>query len=177
MNSIVVGVADCQVTNDREATLVTYALGSCLAIAIYDPVACVGGMLHFMLPESALDPAKAERNPYMFADSGIPFLFRNAYAQGAEKKRLWVRIAGGANVMDESGVFNIGKRNHLAVRKILWKAGVLVHGESVGGGNSRTVRLEMATGKLWLQISSGARQEMPVGMPAPKGVEQWRSGS
>jgi chemotaxis protein CheD len=61
----------------------------------------------------------------MFADTGIPLLFRRAYECGAEKRRLVVRVVGGAQVMDREGVFNIGKRNYLALRKILWKAGVL----------------------------------------------------
>jgi chemotaxis protein CheD len=175
VNPLIVGVADCRVSNDPETVLVTYALGSCLAVAIHDPVARVGGLLHFMLPESSLDPAKAERNPFMFADTGIPRLFHAAYQQGAEKKRLVVRITGAAQVMDQSGVFNIGKRNHLAARKIFWKAGVLVSGEAVGGANSRTVRLEVSTGRLWLQSSSGRGEEMPVGDPILKGAIGWRS--
>ncbi|HXJ42968.1 MAG TPA: chemotaxis protein CheD, partial [Bryobacteraceae bacterium] len=108
---LVVGVADCCVTSDISASIVTYALGSCIAVTIHDPVARVGGMLHLMLPESSLDATKAGRNPYMFADTGIPLLFKKAYGAGAEKKRLVVRLAGGAQVMDDAGVFNIGKRN------------------------------------------------------------------
>ena len=95
-------------------------------------------MLHYMLPESSISPAKAGENPFMFADTGIPRLFRQAYDCGAEKRRIIVRIAGGAQVMDKEGVFNIGKRNYLALRKILWKAGVLLQGEEVGGNLSRT---------------------------------------
>src|SRR2546423_1804268 len=127
--NVVIGVADCRVSNDAEDVLVTYALGSCIAITIHDPVTHVGGLLHFMLPESRADAMNSGKNPYMFADSGIPLLFRAAYDKGAEKRRLRVRVAGGARVIDAAGVFNIGQRNCLAVRKILWKAGVLVHGE------------------------------------------------
>ena len=162
MSSVVIGVADCQISGDGGVSLVTYALGSCIAVAIHDPVARVGGMLHLMLPESALDRTKAEANPYMFADTGIPLLFRRAYEQGAEKRRITVRLAGGAQIMDECGVFNIGKRNHLAVRKILWKAGVMVHGEAVGGSGSRTVRLEVGNGKFWLRGPGEPETEMPV---------------
>ncbi len=50
----------------------TYALGSCIAVAMHDPVAKVAGLLHYMLPESAIDAAKAQQNPFMFADTGIP---------------------------------------------------------------------------------------------------------
>jgi len=162
----VIGVADAHVSRDPELVLVTYALGSCVAVAIHDPVARVGGLLHFMLPESSLDLAKAEKQPCMFADTGIPLLFRTAYGLGAEKKRLIVRLAGAAQVLNDAGVFNIGKRNYLAARKILWKAGVLVHGEAIGGVTSRTVRLEVATGRLWLHGPDGFGGEGEMASPS-----------
>ncbi len=76
--------------------LVTYALGSCIAVALYDPVAKAGGLLHYMLPESAIDAAKAAANPFMFADTGIPRLIEVLRAAGGEPKRMVVRLAGGA---------------------------------------------------------------------------------
>jgi len=155
-----VGIADCRLSKSPDDVLVTYALGSCVGITIYDPVARVGGMLHYMLPESGIDPVKARENPHMFADSGIPLLFRRSYDMGAEKRRLVVCVAGGAQVMDDAGVFNIGKRNALALRKILWKAGVLIHSESLGGSVSRTVRMEMSTGRVWLRTEGLQETEM-----------------
>ncbi|MFN7994811.1 MAG: chemotaxis protein CheD [Bryobacteraceae bacterium] len=157
-----VGVGDCRVSNSAESVIATYALGSCIAVAIHDPVAVVGGLLHFMLPESSLNPEKASQNPYIFADTGIPLLFRSAYGLGADKRRLLVRAAGGAQVMDEGGVFNIGKRNYLALRKILWKAGVMIHAEEVGGTTSRTVRLEVASGRFLIRGPGMADRELPV---------------
>jgi chemotaxis protein CheD len=170
MPNIVVGVADCQISKSGDQVLITYALGSCIAVAIHDPVAGVGGMLHYMLPESAISPAKAVENPFMFADTGIPLLFRRAYEYGAEKRRLVVRVAGGAQVMDPQGIFNIGKRNYLALRKILWKAGVLVQGEDVGGSLSRTVRLEVGSGRFWLRGPASAERELAPSCSAGKGV-------
>jgi chemotaxis protein CheD len=155
-----VGISDCRVSQSTDDVLITYALGSCIGVAIYDPVARVGGLLHYMLPEAGLDPPKARENPYMFADSGIPLLFRRSYELGAEKRRLVVCVAGGAQVMDEAGVFNIGKRNALAMRKILWKAGVLIQSESLGGSFSRTVRLEIGTGRVWLRSEGMQETEM-----------------
>lgn len=146
MTSLVVGIADGRVSNDPEQVLATYALGSCIAIAIHDPAAQVGGMLHFMLPDSTIDADKARRNPWMFADTGIPRLFQQAYEMGADKRRLVVRAAGGANVMGDGGFFQIGKRNGLAMRKILWKAGVLLKEEITGGSASRSVYLDVGTG-------------------------------
>lgn len=157
---VVVGIADCRVTRDTASSIVTYALGSCVAVTIHDPVARVGGMLHLMLPESSLDPARAQENPYMFADTGIPLLFHKAYGEGAEKKRLVVRVAGGAQVMDEAGVFNIGKRNCLAVKKVLWRAGVMISTEAVGGRDSRTVRLEVESGRFLMRTAGGMEQDL-----------------
>lgn len=162
VNLVTVGVGDCRVSDAAESVLTTYALGSCIALAIHDPVAAVGGLLHFMLPEASLNPAKASENPFMFADTGIPLLFHAAYGLGAMKRRLVVRAAGGAQVMDGNGVFNIGKRNHLALRRILWKAGVMIHGEEVGGTTSRTVRLEVSTGRFWVRGPGMAEREIPM---------------
>lgn len=161
MKPVVVGVGDCQLSADPAAMLVTYALGSCIAVAIWDPAARVGGLLHFMLPEAgAAGAAGAVEQPYRYADTGTPLLFRAAYRMGADKRRLVVRLAGGAAVVEGAGLFNIGKRNYAAVRRILWQAGVMIHGEDVGGALSRTVRLEVGTGKLLVRGPDGAEQEM-----------------
>jgi chemotaxis protein CheD len=170
MKEIIVGMADCRISNDPGSVLVTHALGSCVAVAIHDPVAGVGGLLHIMLPESSLDPAKAAARPYQFADTGIPLLFHAAYTLGADKKRLTVRLVGGGQILDPGGVFNVGKRNHLACRKILWAAGVMVHGEDVGGSVSRTAYLEPAGGRMWWTTPGGTPQEVPV---ARAGVTQF----
>lgn len=156
--TVVIGVADCQVSADAGSVLVTYALGSCIGLSIFDPVAGVGGLLHYMLPESSPEALSAGKSPYMFADTGIPMLFREACRRGADKRRLRVRVAGGAQIHDENGVFNIGRRNCLALKKILWKQGVMVHGEDTGGSSARTMRLEMASGRVFLR-SSGSVAE------------------
>jgi len=158
--TLVVGISDCKVTNDSGGVLVTYALGSCIAVALYDPLAKVGGLLHYMLPESSLDRSKAEQNPFMFADTGIPRLLAAVSANGGARNRMLVRLAGGAQVLDSHGVFEIGKRNYLAARKILWKAGVLIGAEAVGGTISRTTRLEVATGRMWIREGGGTEREL-----------------
>jgi chemotaxis protein CheD len=115
-----------------------------------------------MLPESNLDTGKAERRPFVFADTGIPRLFNDAYALGAQKRRLQVTAAGGARMVDREGVFNVGKRNCLALRKILWKAGVMIQAEDLGGSASRTVRLDMASGAITLG-GAGAQELLFAG--------------
>lgn len=157
---LIIGVADMKVSNQAEADLITYSLGSCIAVVVFDPVARVGGLLHFMLPESQIDPEKARRNPWMFADTGIPFLFKEAYKFGAEKGRLIVKVAGGSQILDDQGFFNIGKRNYAAMRKIFWRNNVLIKAEDVGGMINRTVRLEMATGRVWMKTSGEGEREL-----------------
>lgn len=150
---LVVGVADMKVSNDPEAVLATYSLGSCIGIAIYDPVVRVGGLLHFMLPESSLDPQKAKANPCMFADTGIPALFKATYQLGAKKQRMKTIVVGGAQILDQQGFFNIGKRNDMTVRKIFHRNNVIVDFTEVGGSVNRTVKLFINTGKVTLKTS------------------------
>ena len=95
--TFVVGVADMVVSNDSSAEIVTYSLGSCLGLTIYDPVKKIGGLLHLMLPDSKIDAAKAVSAPYMFVDTGVPRLFHAAYNLGADRSRLVVKVAGVPN--------------------------------------------------------------------------------
>ena len=177
MSSLVVGISDCKVSADAASTLVTYALGSCIAVTIHDPVAKIGGMLHFMLPESKIDPAKAQQNPCMFADTGIAALLEAVKSGGAQPRRMVVRLIGGAQVMDSEGVFEIGKRNYLAARRILWKAGILIAGEAVGGEISRTTRLEVGTGRVWLREGGGIERELTDHRSAPNRVAEKEQGN
>jgi chemotaxis protein CheD len=156
----VIGVADMAVSNSVEDFLITYSLGSCIAVVIYDPVALVGGMLHYMLPESTLDPEKARKNPSMFADTGITHLFKSSYKLGAKKENIVVKTVGGAQTLDPNGVFNIGKRNYLAMRKIFWKNNVAVSAQHIGGEVNRTVRLMMDTGKVIMKV--GRESEIEI---------------
>jgi chemotaxis protein CheD len=156
---LVVGVADVAVSNNPNVILTTYSLGSCVAVAIYDPQARVGGMLHAMLPDSSIDTAKAQRSPSMFIDSGVAALFRASYELRADKQRVQIYIAGGAQIMDAAGVFNIGKRNVEAVTALLNRHGLRIQAQQVGGMVNRTMSLNLATGEVSLKIS-GQPEEM-----------------
>ncbi|HEX3746323.1 MAG TPA: chemotaxis protein CheD [Bryobacteraceae bacterium] len=169
MEQIVVGMADCRIGDNPAQVLATYALGSCIGLALHDAAAGVGGLLHFMLPDSGIDRDRSRQNPWMFADTGIPMLLDRLCARGASKRRLTVRAAGGASMMDKENIFDIGRRNYLAMRKILWKAGVMVHGEAVGGVRSRTVRLEIGSGKFLIQ-EGGEVRELAAGFPQMGGM-------
>jgi|ERR1019366_1121852 chemotaxis protein CheD len=146
--TLVVGVADMVVSNDSSAEIVTYSLGSCLGITIYDPVKKIGGLLHLMLPDSKIDDAKAANVPLMFVDTGVPRLFHAAYNLGADRNRLVVKVAGGAQLLDQQGIFNIGIRNFDALGKLLAQNGLKAHATDVGGLSSRTVRLDLTNGSV-----------------------------
>jgi chemotaxis protein CheD len=156
MANIVVGVADMKISRQRGDILVTHALGSCLGIAVHDPEACLGGIFHVMLPQSSVAPEKAAANPWMFVDAGTPLFFQQAYAGGATKQRLMVKVAGGANVSQGEDFFAIGQRNITMLRKLFWKNGIFIKAEDVGGHIARTLYLEVGTGRAWLQ--SGGRE-------------------
>jgi len=149
-----------KVSSDMEATLVTYSLGSCIGIAVYDSVARVGGLLHYMLPESSLDPIKAKKNPHMFADTGIPSLFKAAYKLGAKKQRLKVIVIGGSQILDQKGFFNIGKRNETAARKMFHKNNVIMSYKDVGGVVNRTVKLVINNGDTWIKVSGKGEKKI-----------------
>jgi chemotaxis protein CheD len=152
----IVGMADLKVSGSPSDRIVTYALGSCLGVVVFDTVAGVGGMLHVMMPESAIDAKKAEVNPYMFVDTGIPQLFKQCYALGARKERMEVRVAGGAYQGEDESMdrFQIGKRNFIALRKLLWKNGVMIKASDVGGvQRSRTMVLSVASGEVTVKCN------------------------
>jgi chemotaxis protein CheD len=150
----VIGIGEMAIKSDS-GVLVTHALGSCVAVCVYDPASRVGGMLHFLLPEARINPARARLQPCAFADLGIPLLFQQAYAIGLKKASCIVRLVGGADVTGDggSGSLGVGKRNALAARAILWRNGVLVKGEALGGSTARTVTLSLDDGRL--EITNG----------------------
>jgi len=156
MREIIVGIADLRVSSHPDDVMVTYALGSCVAVAVYDPVARVAGLLHFMLPSSSLNVSKAEENPSMFADTGIPFLFKSCYELGADKRRMVVKIAGGANIIGEASFFRIGQKNLTVLRKILWRNGILVSGQDTGGTMNSTLRFHSQDGRVLVRRSGGS---------------------
>lgn len=160
MSELIVGISDLKVSDNQDDVLITYALGSCISIAVYDPKVRVGGLLHFMLPDSTLDAGKAREKAAMFADTGIPLLFKSCYAIGAEKKRMVVKVAGGASILDDGNYFRIGQKNITAMRKIFWRNNVLIDAEDTGRNCNRTVRLELASGRCLVKSSEGTVKEL-----------------
>ncbi|RYZ09569.1 MAG: chemotaxis protein CheD [Myxococcales bacterium] len=154
----VVGIADMVISSSRRDLVLTYALGSCLGVCVWDPVVRVGGLLHLMLPQAAMAPEKAAENPLMFADTGIPKLFLGSYALGAKKERLVVVVAGGASFNSkEDDDMAIGQRNIAMLRKLMWKNGVLLKKHELGGTEPRNMSLDIGTGEVSVAFGKDTR--------------------
>jgi chemotaxis protein CheD len=149
-----VSISDAKVSNATTDTLVTYSLGSCIGVAVWDPQVPCAGLLHFQLPTGSLDPERAKSKPLMFGDTGLTWLISEMEKKGASRKRMKVKLAGGAKMFeDKSSTFDIGKRNHTAIRKALWQLGLFVASEEVGGAVPRTVYQNVGDGKTILKRS------------------------
>ena len=156
---ISVGPGEMKVTNDMNACLASKSLGSCLAVAVYDAEAHVGGLLCTVLPDMEFDPEMALQNPSLFATSGIPQLYRRCYKHGAKKERMECYLIGGADVFDESGSYCPGRENYEKALEVLENNGVTVKAEFVGGVENRRVRLYAGDGKVVICNNRGEELE------------------
>lgn len=165
MNDVMVlGVGDLGASAQPGAIIKTYALGSCVAVMILDRKTRCVGMAHVALPESDTSPEKAKTLPGYFADTAIPALLaeikEKANGQLSNPSDLIVKICGGANIADKNSIFNIGKRNALAIKKILWRYGLAPRSEDTGGDFSRTVALYQANGVA--ELSSPNKEKWKI---------------
>lgn len=151
---IIVNVSDAKVSNNPVDVLATYSLGSCIAVCLYDPATHIGGMLHYQLPSSTLEPDRAQKKPFMFADSGMKIMIEKLLSMGAHKRRMQVKIAGGAAMDTGPQGFDIGKRNHLALRKILWQNGMFLDDEDVGGSSPRNMYMNLDDGSVTVKSNT-----------------------
>jgi chemotaxis protein CheD len=159
---VVVGVGDMGVSNNASFTLSTYALGSCVGVAAYDPLMNVGGLLHIMLPDSSISPEKAQKQPAMFADTGLPLLLRSLIGLKADLSRLRILLAGGASVLCTTDTFKIGERNVRAVREFLQKQGLSVRHAMLGGTTNRTLHVNVGTGVVTIKMPT-SNETYPLG--------------
>lgn len=141
-----VGMADYKVGRSP-STLISYGLGSCIGISLYDPQTKIGGLLHIMLPDST--QARVSDNPAKFADTGLPMMLNDVLGMGASKSRLVAKIAGGAQMFafsNATDIMRVGTRNAEAVKKILREMGIRVIAEDTGGSYGRTVQIDLTNG-------------------------------
>ncbi|MBN2644273.1 MAG: chemotaxis protein CheD [Desulfuromonadaceae bacterium] len=162
MSNLILGVGEFGASKTPTDTVKTFALGSCVAVILMCPKTRTVGMVHVALPESKINPEKAMTRPGYFADTGIDALLREMTKMGCDPrgKGFIVKLAGGAKIMDPNNTFNIGKRNELAVKKILWKYALGAVAEDLGATYSRTVSVDVSTGKVTL--SSPGRGEWNI---------------
>lgn len=143
---IKVGMADYKVGR-APATIISYGLGSCIGVSLYDPKTKVGGLLHIMLPDSS--QSRSSENPAKFADTGLPLMLKDVIKLGASKTRLVAKMAGGAQMFafaNASDIMKVGQRNAEAVRAMLKKEGIRLLAEDTGGNYGRTVQINLDNG-------------------------------
>jgi chemotaxis protein CheD len=150
-----------RVSNNPAETLVAFSIGSGIGIAVYDLVTNVGGLLNFLLPESAsIQSPLSKKCPFTFADTGIPAFFSALEALGAGNDRLKVVITGAAKVMDQNGAFNVGQHNYRATKSILLGYAVDIHHEDIGGIHPRTLKLNIENGDIFINLPG--RSELKI---------------
>ncbi len=153
-NRIIVNISDGRIANDPATVLITYSLGSCIGVCMYDPLIKTGALLHYQLPNSKESPDRAIEKPFMFADTGMKILIDKMISMGANKKRMEIKIAGGAAMDIGPKGFDIGKRNHLAIRKVLWQNGMLISSEDIGGTSPRNMYIDIENGNVAVRTNN-----------------------
>lgn len=149
-SKLTIGIADMKFAQ-KEGLLVTYALGSCIGICLYDSVAKVGGLLHIMLP---LNMEAGRKNPLKYADTGFAEMVKQITRMGASPSRLTAKLAGGAKMFEVNGsssLGNIGQRNIESVHMQLKKHGVRLIKEDVGGSVARTLLFNVSDGSACIR--------------------------
>lgn len=157
---IKVGMADYKIGRNP-ASLISYGLGSCVGIALFDTVAKVGGLAHIMLPDST--QARATDNPAKFADTALPLMLNEIIKLGAAKSRITAKIAGGAQMFtftNTTDIMRVGERNAEAVRSVLKKLEIRLIAEDTGGNYGRTVELKLDTGVFRVKTIDKGEKEL-----------------
>ena len=158
-SKLVIGIADMKMAKGA-GTLITYALGSCIGICLYDPQIKLGALIHIMLP---LNMETGRKNTMKYADTGIRETLKQMEAKGASRARITAKIAGGAKMFEVSGggsLGNIGQRNIESVHMVLKREGIKLLKEDVGGNVARTVSFDVASGMG--SVRSYGRAEMII---------------
>lgn len=144
-NKLTVGIADMKLARDS-GVLITYALGSCIGICLYDQAVRLAALVHIMLP---LNMETGRKNPMKYADTGLRETLKQMEARGGQRARITAKLAGGAKMFEVSGgsLGNIGQRNIESVHAALKKEGIRLIREDVGGTVARTLLFDAASGQ------------------------------
>lgn len=150
-NKHIIGIADMKIARGT-GTLITYALGSCIGICLYDPMIKLGGMVHIMLPESL---SSNNQNIFKYADTGIRETLRKMEVFGGQRQRMVCKIAGGAKMFEVQAtgpLGNIGERNAVSTKNILRTEGIKLLKEDTGGNYARTLSFDVSTGMAKIKV-------------------------
>lgn len=146
---IKVGMADMKLCEPPNG-LTTLGLGSCVGIALYDPISKISGMVHVMLPDST--KIRNNANKSKFADTGIVETFESMIKMGAKASNIVAKIAGGAQMFSYGGgnsdVMNVGERNVEATKTILKNLNIRLLSEDTGLNYGRTIIFDSNNGDL-----------------------------
>ena len=161
MRTVLCGIGDIVTTGSSDETLTAMALGSCVAVVAYDPVSRVTGMAHIALPGNPRDRNRQQGEGY-YADTAIPALFEQMGRRGASKAGLGleIKLIGGASILGVMAGRDIGKRNVLGVKRVLWRHGLGPMAEEVGGSNSRTVKVQGGGGRVVVSTPGQASRDL-----------------
>jgi chemotaxis protein CheD len=157
---IKVGMADYKVGRNP-SSLISYGLGSCVGIALYDAVNKIGGLAHIMLPDST--QARNAENPAKFANTALPLMLDEMIKMGAIKPRVTAKIAGGSQMFtfaNATDVMRVGERNAEAVRMLLKKMDIRILADDTGGNYGRTVELKLDTGIYRVRTIAQGEKEL-----------------
>lgn len=156
-NKRVIGISDFLVSKDPRDELITYSLGSCLGVTLYDPERKIGGLIHCLLPVAKGSTRADPNKPAMFVDTGMVALLNAILRMGARKEKMIVKVAGCASPLQSCSHFRIGERNYTVLRRVLWKNELMIAGQDTGGTEPRTMSLDIATGITRLKIGHATK--------------------
>ena len=156
-NKHIVGISDFKVATAPDK-IITFALGSCVGITLFDRLTGIGGMAHIMLPDSAL--IRSDTNPKKFANTALPLLWQEMEQLGAKKFSLIAKIAGGAMLFGKTDALRIGERNIMAVKDQLQKLGIRIMAEDTGLNYGRTMELDLENGRVTIKTTLHGIQEL-----------------
>jgi chemotaxis protein CheD len=149
-NQLVAGIGEMVVSNAADSQLLAYGLGSCVALAVWDPHVRQGGLAHFMLPAGAAEPD----TPVKFIDPGLDTFLRALEARGVVVRRSVIKAAGAAAMLTVGGGLNVGKRNAEAIQASLAARGLKLAASALGGNVGRTVQLDVTNGRFLIRSLS-----------------------
>lgn len=151
--TVTVGISDLNVVKAPDI-LVTFALGSCVGICLYDARVKVAGLSHIMLPSSQQMASIAATQPMKFADSAVALLVQKMERAGASRAHMTAKIAGGAQMfaaMSTTAIANIGERNIIAVKAALAQQHIPIVAEDCGKNYGRTQYFSASDGVMLIK--------------------------